>query len=64
MECQSKWNVTRKEMHLKIDCLKMKCHSNWSVTQNVISLKMECHSKWNVTQNGAYSHEIYYITTF
>ena len=35
---------------------KLKCHSNWNVTQIGISLMLkmsfryECHSNWNVTQ--------------
>ena len=41
MEFNSKWNVTQKEILLKLN-----------VAQNGMSHKFECHSKLNVTQNG------------
>ena len=46
MECHSQWNVTQNGMSLKIECLKMECHSNG------MSLEMEFPLKWNVTKNG------------
>ena len=30
--------------------VKLKCHSNWNVTQIEMSLKLESHWNWNVTQ--------------
>ena len=49
IECQSKCNVNRNKMSLKVEC--------HSVTENGMSLKMQCHSKFNFTEN-AMSHSL------
>ena len=50
MEYNSKWNVTKKETLLKIEChSKKECHSKRNVNQNGMSSEIECHSNWSVT---------------